>query len=81
MLLSFIVQPAASQAEVPNAPQAMPMWEIDTVDGPRFFTNMTDRSLAYRPDGVPCAAYGGDHLYYSCYNPSIGDLERPDHRR
>ena len=31
---------------------------------------MTDRSLAYRPDGVPCAAYGGDHLYYACYNSS-----------
>jgi len=29
---------------------------------------MTQRSLAYKPDGTPCVAYGADRLYYSCYN-------------
>jgi hypothetical protein len=32
---------------------------------------MTDRSLRFdrSANHVPCTAYGGDHLYYSCYNP------------
>lgn len=50
------------------APEAPDAWTIYVVDAPQNVTNMTDRSLGYRPsDGAPCVAYGGDHLYYSCY--------------
>jgi len=59
-----------SAQQAPSAP--MPVWNVQTVDGPRYFTNMTDRTLAYRGDGVPCAAYGGDALYYACYNSTTG---------
>jgi hypothetical protein len=30
---------------------------------------MRDRSMAYNPiSNLPCMAYGGDALYYSCWN-------------
>ena len=32
---------------------------------------MTDRSLAYGADNMPCVVYGGDNLYFSCWNPTI----------
>ncbi len=46
-------------------------WNSQIVDGPPFFYFMTDRSLRFdrSANHVPCTAYGGDHLYYSCYNP------------
>jgi hypothetical protein len=32
---------------------------------------MRDRSLAFNPlNGIPCMAYGGDALYFSCWNPT-----------
>lgn len=57
---------AADEPDAADAPDVL--WTIHTVDGPPLFYNMTDRYLRYRPDGVPCMAYGGDHLYYACYN-------------
>jgi hypothetical protein len=69
MLLTAVVfQPVSSQEPEPSAPAVLPTWTLQTIDGPRLFTNMRDRSLAFRPDGTPCAAYGGDGLYYACYN-------------
>ncbi len=56
-------QSAPDQINAPSGP-----WTIYTVDAPPLFHSMTDRSMRYRPDGVPCVAYGGDHLYYACYN-------------
>ncbi len=50
----------------------MPVWNLQAVDGPVYFTNMTSRALSYRPDQVPCAAFGGDGLYYSCYITPTG---------
>lgn len=67
VLLTSSVQVASSQEGV-DQPQAPSAWTIHVVDAPGFFQNMTDRSLRYRADGVPCVAYGGDHLYYSCFN-------------
>ena len=62
-------QSASAASDVPDAPQAPAgPWNIYTVDSPPLFYNMTDRYMRYRPDGVPCMAYGGDHLYYACYN-------------
>lgn len=50
----------------------LPTWKKYSVDAPRYFTNMTDRSLAFNPTtNQPCIAYGGDALYYSCFNRTI----------
>ncbi len=67
VLFSTLTAQSAFSQEAPDSP--MPTWTKSVVDGPPNYLNMTDRSLAYRPtDGAPCIAYGGDHLYYSCYN-------------
>ena len=56
--------PAKAPAE-PAAPP--PGWTLDYVDALPNFANMTNRSMAFR-GGQPCIAYGGDRLYFSCYN-------------
>ena len=67
------VQAAFSQEGSPESPAApMPTWAPQTIDGPAYFINMTSRALSWRQDGVPCAAYGGDGLYYACYNSTTG---------
>jgi len=71
VLLSLISQPALSKGSAPLAPSAMPDWKIIDVDAPRLFTNMTDRALAFKPDGTPCAAYGADGLYFACYDKDL----------
>lgn len=54
-----------------NAPQVLPTWTKMAVDAPPYALNMRDRSMAYNPlSNVPCMAYGGDALYYSCWNPT-----------
>lgn len=45
-------------------------WTIYSVDAPKYFENMTDRSLVYDSNGRPHVAYGGDHLYYAWYDGS-----------
>ncbi len=50
-------------------------WQLETVDGPRYFTNMTDRSVAYKTVDMPCAAYGGDGLYYACYDKTTDEWD------
>jgi hypothetical protein len=45
-------------------------WTLYTVDGPKYFTNMRDRSLVYDTNGKPHVAYGGEHLYYAFFNGS-----------
>jgi hypothetical protein len=72
LFFTLNVPAAFSQAGSPQTPAAMPVWNPQTVDGPAFFANMTSRALSYRPDGRPCAAYGGDGLYYSCYISPTG---------
>lgn len=59
---------ASSQDGMPPQPDYSALWPNVIVDGAAFFQNMTDRSFRFRQDGVPCVAYGGDHLYYSCFN-------------
>ena len=73
LFFTLNVSPAFSQEGSPTAP--MPTWNPQTVDGPAYFTNMTSRALSWRPDGVPCAAFGGDGLYYSCRNGTTGNWE------
>ena len=67
ILSTISVQGAFSQGA--NAPEALPTWTKISVDAPPYFLNMRDRSLAYNPvTNLPCMAYGGDALYYSCWN-------------
>jgi hypothetical protein len=81
LILFFIstlfARPALSQSQDPKAPSApaMPTWTVQPVDAPKYFTNMTDRSLAFKTNDTPCAAYGGDGLYYACLNPSTDTWE------
>ncbi|MCC7130470.1 MAG: hypothetical protein B6D39_04450 [Anaerolineae bacterium UTCFX2] len=72
LLIPSAFQPASSHDL--SAPDALPTWTLLTVDGPRFFTNMTDRSLAFRGE-TPCAVYGGDNLYFACLNSTTGSWE------
>lgn len=40
-------------------------WDLACVDCPRYFQNMTDRSLRLDANEHPHVAYGDDHLYYA----------------
>lgn len=50
-------------------------WTPETVDSLPTFRYMTDRSLAFRNDNMPCVVYGGDHLYYACWNPTVSQWQ------
>ena len=39
-------------------------WDIQTVDAPKSFGGMGDKSLRLDANNNPHVAYGGDHLYY-----------------
>jgi hypothetical protein len=43
-------------------------WVIETVDAPKMFSGMADRSLRLDAAGNPHVAYGDDHLYYAWYD-------------
>lgn len=73
LIALFPLAPAAAQDAAVSPDGPMPTWNKIAVDAPPYWTNMTDRSLAFNPiTGEPCVVYGGDALYYSCYN-SITD--------
>ncbi len=70
-LVASPVQSAPVEEVDPAAPLALPpTWNPPMiVDDAEFFQNMTDRSFRYKPyTKQPCVAYGGDGLYYSCYD-------------
>jgi hypothetical protein len=54
------------------------VWAIETVDDPKQFSEMTDRSLALDGDGHPHIAYGGDYLYYAWHDGTAWHLETVD---
>lgn len=70
VMMLLILTTTAYSAAPPQqqGPSSILPWEYYTVDSPGFFYRMTDRSLRFKADGTACVAYGGDHLYYSCYN-------------
>ena len=53
-------------------------WEIECVDCPKYFLDMTDRSLRLDAGGHPHIAYGGDALYYAWHDGSDWRLETVD---
>jgi hypothetical protein len=79
ILLSLVTSSAQGAAPLPspnttNAVDAV--WNIQIIDGtpaglppfPLSLRFMTDRSLAVKSDNTPCVAFGGDYLFYSCWN-------------
>lgn len=71
LLILVVLSPLTSRTAYSqmNKPSALPVWNKLSVDAPPYITNMTDRSLAFDPIyNTPCMAYGGDALYYSCWD-------------
>lgn len=69
LVFLFAGAPQSASSHELSSTAALPTWTKYSVDAPPYFLNMRDRSLAFNPaNGVPCIAYGGDALYYSCYN-------------
>jgi len=53
-------------------------WAIECVDCPKWFQDMTGRSLALDDSGHPHVAYGGDHLYYAWHDGTAWHYELAD---
>ncbi len=54
------------------------VWEIECVNCPKYFEDMTDRSLRLDEAGNPHVAYGGDHLYHAWHDGSQWHYETVD---
>ncbi len=67
------VQPGPAAAH----PSAM-TWHIERMDAPKWFYDMTDRSLRLDAAGHPHIAYGADHLYYAWHDGTTWHLETAD---
>ncbi len=53
-------------------------WELEFVDYPTQFRNMSDHSLAVDSDGHPHLAYGKDHLYHAWHDGTEWHFETVD---
>ncbi len=58
----LLLLPATAMLLIPVASTGS--WIVAGVDCPKFFGDMTDRSIAVDASGCPHMAYGKDHLYY-----------------
>ncbi len=67
---------AASSSSVVSASKRV--WTVRAVDAPKYFADMTDRSLALDGNARPHIAYGGDRLYYAYYDGSTWHRETVD---
>ena len=45
-----------------------PSWQIECVDAPRQFSDLTNRCLALDAQGHPHIAFGEDGLHYTWYD-------------
>ena len=70
LVLAFLLLPPLLALQA--TPAAADGWVIECVDCPKdfpkYFTNMTDRSLRLDAAGHPHIAYGGDHLYHAWHD-------------
>ncbi len=62
----------------PAAPGSSGAWRISCVDCPKWFGELTDRSLRLDAAGHPHIAYGGDHLYYAYHDGNMWRYETAD---
>ena len=71
---------AAPQNRDPSEPIAVGdfIWDIQFVDGPELFTDMTDRSLRLDSFGYPHIVFGGNRLMYAAFDGSNSDLRIAD---
>lgn len=53
-------------------------WAIQCVDCPKHFNSMGNRSLRMDSASRPHVAYGGDRLYYACYDGASWQIETVD---
>ena len=53
-------------------------WEIETVDAPRKFSYMTDRSLCVDGQGRPHIAFGEDHIHHAWLDNGTWIVETVD---
>ncbi|MBI4675170.1 MAG: hypothetical protein HY741_26310 [Chloroflexi bacterium] len=53
-------------------------WNIQSVDAPKQFSEMGNRSLRLDAAGRPHIAYGGDHLYYAWHDGTAWHFETVD---
>lgn len=60
------------------APPPPVTWVIETVDAPKQFHYLGERSLALDADENPHIAYGADHLYYAWHDGAAWHLETVD---
>jgi hypothetical protein len=72
--------PCAQAQEPPatGAASATMTWDIQRVDAPKWFEDMTSHSLRLDAAGHPHVAYGGDHLYYAWHDGSAWHTETVD---
>jgi hypothetical protein len=54
------------------------LWEVESVDAPKYILDMTNSYVAYDSYGNPHLAYGSDHLYYAYRSGSSWYLETVD---
>ena len=54
-------------------------WEIETIDAPRKFTGMSDRSLCVDSQGRPHIAFGEDHMYHAWLDGEVWMIETVDY--
>jgi hypothetical protein len=53
-------------------------WQGECVDCPRWFQNLTDRSLQFDSQGWLHIAYGGDHLYHAWHDGITWQIKTVD---
>jgi hypothetical protein len=74
-LLALLALPFITQGQVMAQQHE---WVTETVESPKSFAYLTNRSLRVAQDGNPHIAYGGDHLYYAWFEGSSWNYEIAD---
>ena len=69
-LLAATIQGVTAGRLISSPESVDASWKLYQVDAPKYFLNMTDRSLHYDSAGKPHVVYGGEHLYYAWFDGS-----------
>jgi len=76
LLTTTVSLASQGKLETPDAPAGV--WTIESVDTPPLLLNTSDHSLRYKSDGTPCTTFGGDALYYTCFNTTTQTWSSPE---